>query len=531
MFATGTATDFADLLDKLDTFLTAKGSAFGLAYAGTGDGVLTDYSGGASSVAETFTITATSATSFTVVGSVSGSIGTATAGTPFAHAKLELLITAGGTAFVAGDVFTLSTAPKWTSKRRALGCIVQATEGNAGTNAAQNLVDGKTLEDANRLWVVSSPWTNPQDIEFTFRESETIASYQMLRGASAYAAKTWTLDYWNGSAWVTLNSQSNITDWASNVFKTFTIASPVAATRYRLHITDSTGGTGLVTLGAVRLLRATGVDASFAQVMWQAPGNDGDSEIFSGVHLFEREDADYYDWEVASFDGFTADASFRGQPGFQGQLFVPLWGDPIPYWFVADGRRCVVVAKINAQYEMAYLGLFDPYFSPEQWPYPVALGGTLALGATWPLWNDTKFRWSSFYDQTHRAPTHSDIGIYGAGLYSHQLRGRRLDGAWDGFEGSRNDVVSSAPGSVHVIWPYRCGLSLLDVNLDGSFALWPAMLCHSAPNTWGQLSGVACVTGQDLVAESLVRRGAVDWLVVQNINRGDRDDFLAVALD
>ena len=62
MFTSGTADNYADLLDRLHTFLTAKGSAFGLTYSGTGDGTLTGYSGGASSVAETFTITATSAT-------------------------------------------------------------------------------------------------------------------------------------------------------------------------------------------------------------------------------------------------------------------------------------------------------------------------------------------------------------------------------------------------------------------------------------------------------------------------------------
>ena len=104
MWMSGTAADYLDLLDKLNDFLTLKGSAFGLSYAGTGNGTFTAYSGGASSVAETFTITATSATNWTVVGSVSGSIGPATTGTPFAHAKLAFTITAGGTAFVAGDL-------------------------------------------------------------------------------------------------------------------------------------------------------------------------------------------------------------------------------------------------------------------------------------------------------------------------------------------------------------------------------------------------------------------------------------------
>ncbi len=99
-----------------------------------------------------------------------------------------------------------------------------------------------------------------------------------------------------------------------------------------------------------------------------------------GVRPFERADADYYDWELCGFDGFVSTSHLRLQPGFHGKLYLPLWQATIPYWFVADGRRAIVIAKINTNYEMAYLGLLDPYFSPEQWPYPLALGGTLALG-------------------------------------------------------------------------------------------------------------------------------------------------------
>ena len=52
-------------------------------YTGTGNGTMSAVSGGATSVAETITMTATDATHFTVSGSVSGVLGTATAGTAF----------------------------------------------------------------------------------------------------------------------------------------------------------------------------------------------------------------------------------------------------------------------------------------------------------------------------------------------------------------------------------------------------------------------------------------------------------------
>jgi flagellar hook protein FlgE len=62
-------------------------------------------------VAQTITITATSATQFTVVGSVSGALGSATVGTPFTSGQINFTIAAGLTPFTAGDTITVPTTP------------------------------------------------------------------------------------------------------------------------------------------------------------------------------------------------------------------------------------------------------------------------------------------------------------------------------------------------------------------------------------------------------------------------------------
>jgi flagellar hook protein FlgE len=80
-------------------------------YAGTGNGVMSAVTAGAASVAETITMTAIDATHFSVTGSVSGALGTATVGTPFTSGHIGFTITAGSTAFVAGDAYTVATAP------------------------------------------------------------------------------------------------------------------------------------------------------------------------------------------------------------------------------------------------------------------------------------------------------------------------------------------------------------------------------------------------------------------------------------
>jgi len=545
MFVTGTADDYNDLLERLHTFLTGKGSAFGLSYAGTGNGTLTAYSGGASSVAETFEITATSATSFDVVGSVSGSIGPATVGTPFSHAKIEFLLTAGGTAFVAGDEFTLSTAPKWTSLRRSRGCRILATQVNEGINGAQNLVDGKlniwpfNLSALSlRSWENLGSVTIPQNVEITFFEAETIDSYELTAWeATGQHPEDWELQYWDGGDWVTLDTQAGII-FADGIPQTFAIASPVAATLYRWHITSLRFTQ--CRMGNLRMFRQSDdVDACFNEYVWQAPGNDGDSEIFVGIHAFERQDADYFNWELAGMDAWLSTSRFYQQAGFQGNLYLPLWDDTIPYWFICDGRRVIVIAKISTQYEIAVLGLAEPYYSPNQWPYPVVLGGSLSHGE-FLLWNDTDYRWS-LSDNRHRAPTHADVGAAPSASgeqppWHSQLRVRNLDGAWKALEGTLSDSITGTPNvDRHILWPTRCGLSQLDPGPDGNYDLWPVMMMIGnvgmGYNTPAQLPGIAVVSGQGLTAETLIRSGQVDWIVLPNIFRNDRDDFCAVGLD
>ena len=84
-------------------------------FTGTGTGRL-EIEAGPDPVAENITLTAlTDVTTFSVVGSVSGALGTATVGTRFSCAQVKLLIMSGGTAFVAGDHWVCpTTARTWT---------------------------------------------------------------------------------------------------------------------------------------------------------------------------------------------------------------------------------------------------------------------------------------------------------------------------------------------------------------------------------------------------------------------------------
>lgn len=128
----GTATDYADLMNILDSYLKTTGMALTPSFVGTGNGTI-DALGGSAGVAEVITVTFTSATAFGVVGSVSGALGTGVVGTPFTSTKTNFTITAGGTAFVATDSFTFSVTPPWISHRSTSGVeMIWEAPGNGG---------------------------------------------------------------------------------------------------------------------------------------------------------------------------------------------------------------------------------------------------------------------------------------------------------------------------------------------------------------------------------------------------------------
>jgi hypothetical protein len=187
----GTATDYADLLNTLDSFLTATGMALTPSFTGTGNGTI-DARGGSAGVAETITVTFTSATAFNVVGSVSGSLGSGVVGTPFTSTKANLTITAGGIAFVATDAFTFVVCPPWTSLRRVSGSeMIWQAPGNGGTD--QIIVGAKEFHD------VGTDYYNWRLGGFTAYNSGAIFSQQPGYPAPSQAHSSPVLTLWNSS--------------------------------------------------------------------------------------------------------------------------------------------------------------------------------------------------------------------------------------------------------------------------------------------------------------------------------------------
>lgn len=108
-----------------------------------GNGTVSGLAATSTTAAQTITMTATSATTFSVVGSVSGALGTATVGVPFTSPQLNCTINAGSTAFATGDTITVPTTPVSLADVTAIP-ITGFADGATNQTFNWNVLSGKT---------------------------------------------------------------------------------------------------------------------------------------------------------------------------------------------------------------------------------------------------------------------------------------------------------------------------------------------------------------------------------------------------
>ena len=149
-------------------------------------------------------------------------------------------------------------------------------------------------------------------------------------------------------------------------------------THARASFTITAGGTAFVNADTISFVMTppwiAKRSSAGSEYIWQAPGNSNQDQIIVGAKTFFDATGGYYNWRLLGATGFDAGMAFAAQPGACSRPVLPLWNGSIPYWFFADGRRVIVVAKITTVYEHAYLGFLDAYATPGEWAYPLVGG-------------------------------------------------------------------------------------------------------------------------------------------------------------
>lgn len=177
ILAMGNSVNAGDALGKITVAVAAPVAAATAGNTGNGTfGVITDTAGIAAGV---YNVTFLSATRFTVEGPTGVTLGEGTTGVAFALGGLNFTITAGATAFVVGDAFTV-TVSAGTAKYAALNPA--AADGSANFAAFAGQTINATAADANTWALVRSAEVNGAEVSFG-----TLAGAQ-LAAAKAQAA-------------------------------------------------------------------------------------------------------------------------------------------------------------------------------------------------------------------------------------------------------------------------------------------------------------------------------------------------------
>lgn len=262
------------------------------------------------------------------------------------------------------------------------------------------------------------------------------------------------------------------------------------------------------------------------KIVLEGEGLGATDEIIVAFQKYSDVGADAFGWRLQGYSGYQNGFLFNDQPGHipSNEVSLPLWNDEIPYWFIVSERRIIVVAKVSTTFQMAYLGFFLPFASPNQYPYPLAVGGSYveSNGVT------SKPRFSGTGSQSSAFWAGLSTG-FGKNTWFTRLAG----GAWLSQGNTASIVGQNSQG----MYPYnQPDVSLMRQAVDDEPVLMPIEIHQNITTPvqdiarLGEIDGVYHVSGFSQSAEDIITIGSDDYLVVPNVFRAGNADYAAIKL-
>lgn len=261
------------------------------------------------------------------------------------------------------------------------------------------------------------------------------------------------------------------------------------------------------------------------------PGIVGGQQPNISIQTDDNSGTNAYAWKVCGHQTYVSGRGFGLQPNNSPIHYFLLWPNTMTYWFYANDRRFIVVAKIGVYYMSMYAGFFLPYALPEEYPYPYFIGAT------------------SNQLLVYNAPdagvrTFCDPGPGAASYMARQTLG------WESIQNGNfaANVVDSYSGAGNegaTIWPYRnlqvendfqasreiawSLFRLMRPLLNGVMPMYQLHILDGANETLaGVLDGVYVTGGFNRVPEQIVEVDSQDYRLFINVNRNTPKHYFAV---
>lgn len=402
------------------------------------------------------------------------------------------------------------------------------------------------------------------------KATATVATVRLRASPDAsqiqFTPRSWRLQYSDdGTSWTTALTVTNPPVYTPGEWRDFAVGGSPGSHVYWQIILDSVqnGSSGNACWASMLLLRADGSVANHfgSEVILEGQGNASTDQIFIGLRSEYDASAGWYNFFLNGYSGYdTNERSWFSQPGALPQFgaafplanpMVPLWDQPMPYWLSVNGRSIKLGVKVATSYEGFYAGFILPYATPGQFPYPLAIGGSLVpqdnlRGAEW-RYSAADYRHGVFPGPAAEfSPTVDDRS---ATLYLRDTSGvwrffgNRPDGSNtpNGIEGmnANQGGLFNPSGSVRGVWPHSSnnqwtqGKRPFREVMGGGYMFVPCVLMQRSPTfeVFGELDGVFSVSGYENAPENTAVFGGKTHVVLANAYRTTPHEYWALKLE
>lgn len=470
-FKYGTASDLQDLYESLVDFLTGAAESDDPVYVGTGNGTLDDFRCLPGSPTETWTLTATSSTNFTVTGSVSGAQAAATVGTPYANAFITFTLTAGGTAFVSSDEFTID--------------VVESP-----------------LETAGQAWVQVGEYLATDTPVYNLQSGSTLTIPTHFAKPGLAVKETWTITVISATE---ATVSGTVSGAQANLFQN---------TTYDNGIISLFSSTGTWVPGDIVTIEVVHYGTALKGL-----GLSGTDEIHINLRPFLDPGNGRYSINFRGALGYDAGSTMAAQPNTTAEVILPTWNGSTPYWFYANGRRFIPVWQASTVYLSGYFGWILPFGLPAEHPLPLYVAGGTAYNTVAYDSGNSDLR--GFFDPAYNAAFLNLPGNTWLPIYNYSSSGSPTD-----YVALVNNVWPWGPRNTSFMF------GNMREGIDGASRMPIQGVIHGSGvggGSYGALDGVFFVQGFNGVSpEDTYVDGGDTYRIFNNVFRLETDDFVAI---
>jgi hypothetical protein len=178
----------------------------------------------------------------------------------------------------------------------------------------------------------------------------------------------------------------------------------------------------------------------------QFPGVNSYSGVLN-IRTRHNVGAGYYGYQSTVSKTYNPSVAWGSQVSESPAVFTNMWDQSLGYWMYVNDRRIILSVKVSSVYASAFWGMFLPFATPDEYPYPYYIGSnfsalsdfTPAIGSVYNPINvfiASPGVLSAYYysrneswklvqnnsitdEETGRIWPHGNMGIRDTGLYSY----------------------------------------------------------------------------------------------------------------